>query len=134
MNDASYAAEAEKIRAFVLENGVVDGAVIKFLGTTWVDASLIHVSTPYRLLAPNDPIMRATIARLETELLVPGGGIHRYVADNYYGGGEWILLPPISVCTMSNAAMADRARALRPGSKAKPIATSICPNRLKTTC
>ncbi len=36
--------------------------------------------------------MRATAARIETDLTGATGGVHRYRADTFYGGGEWILL------------------------------------------
>ena len=87
-----FSDEAGRIKEFVLANGVKNGALVKFIGTDWVDASLIHAATPYRLLDVTDPIMVQTVARLESELVVEGGSIHRYVEDNYYGGGEWILL------------------------------------------
>lgn len=68
------------------------GRLTKFADSTDVDASLIGVATPYRLLLPYDPIIQATVARIETDLHCPGGGVHRYLADTYYGGGEWVLL------------------------------------------
>jgi GH15 family glucan-1,4-alpha-glucosidase len=92
LNDRTYRDEATRIKTFVLHRGVKDGHLVKFIGTDWVDASLIHASTPYRLLEPDDPIMQATIAKLESDLIFNGDGLHRYVEDNYYGGGEWLLL------------------------------------------
>jgi GH15 family glucan-1,4-alpha-glucosidase len=80
------------IRAYVLEQGVHDGRLVKSVGNPAVDASLVGVATPYRLLAPGDALMRATVARIETDLRREDGGVHRYVADTYYGGGEWLLL------------------------------------------
>jgi GH15 family glucan-1,4-alpha-glucosidase len=32
------------------------------------------------------------VARVEAELVSPGGGVHRHPDDVYYGGGEWLLL------------------------------------------
>jgi GH15 family glucan-1,4-alpha-glucosidase len=32
------------------------------------------------------------VARVEHELVGPGGGVHRHPEDVYYGGGEWLLL------------------------------------------
>ena len=32
------------------------------------------------------------MTRIEQELLVPGGGVRRYLGDTFYGGSEWILL------------------------------------------
>lgn len=113
LQEGRYAEEAAQIRQFVLDHGVVDGSAIKFIGSTWVDASLIHLSMPYRLLAPSDPIMHATVNRLENELLVPGGGIHRYVEDNYYGGGEWILLTAYLALHYIERGEIERAQNLR---------------------
>jgi|DewCreStandDraft_2_1066082.scaffolds.fasta_scaffold01506_2 GH15 family glucan-1,4-alpha-glucosidase len=83
---------ADEIRRFVLAQGVRDGHLVKHVGSAVVDASLIGVATPYRLLTPDDPIMRATAARIEADLRPQGGGVHRYAQDTYYGGGEWVLL------------------------------------------
>jgi len=78
------------IRGFVLERCVVDGRLAKFVGSDLVDASLLGAATPYGLLAPDDPIMAATVARIERDLR--RGGVRRYREDTYYGGGEWLLL------------------------------------------
>jgi GH15 family glucan-1,4-alpha-glucosidase len=51
----------------------------------------VAVSTPFDLLAADDPVMQATVERIEAEL-VHDGGVHRYRSDTYYGGGEWLLL------------------------------------------
>ncbi len=110
---------ADRVRDFALTHGVQDGHLVKSIvppeGTpalgssssavvgeasptvggppsAAVDASLIGVSTPHRLLSPTDPLMQATVARIETDLHCEGGGVHRYRADTYYGGGEWVLL------------------------------------------
>ncbi|MEO5951105.1 MAG: glycoside hydrolase family 15 protein [Chloroflexia bacterium] len=91
--DALAASEsALLIRRFVLENCVIDGALAKFVGNSAVDANLIHVSVPYNLLTPEDPIMRRTAERIQSELRTNNDGVHRYTDDSYYGGGEWILL------------------------------------------
>jgi GH15 family glucan-1,4-alpha-glucosidase len=99
----SFVEAADKVKAFVLSHGVGDGHLLKWVvpqpgamaGTppsSVVDASLIGVATPYRLLSPADPAMRATVARIEANLHRPGGGVYRYRDDTYYGGGEWLLL------------------------------------------
>ncbi len=78
------------IRAFVLERCVVEGRLVKFIGSELVDASLLGAATPYGLFAPDDPIMIATVARIERDLRARG--VRRYLQDTYYGGGEWLLL------------------------------------------
>ncbi|HQY26956.1 MAG TPA: hypothetical protein PLL45_18905, partial [Thermoflexales bacterium] len=82
---------AADIRAFVLTEGVQDGRLRKFAGLdSGVDAALLGATMPYGLLRVDDPIARATVAKIERDL--KGGGVHRYATDTYYGGGEWILL------------------------------------------
>jgi GH15 family glucan-1,4-alpha-glucosidase len=49
------------------------------------------MATPYRVVSPDDPVMSAAVDKIETTLR-QNGGVHRYAADTYYGGGEWILL------------------------------------------
>lgn len=66
------------------------GRLTKFAGGGSVDANLLWVSTPFRLLEPDDPIMTCTVAEIERRLA--GGGVRRYPEDTYYGGGEWVLL------------------------------------------
>lgn len=67
------------------------GRLPKWLGGDAVDASLIAASTPFGMVAPDDPITVATIEAIEANL-VNAGGVHRYADDTYYGGGEWLLL------------------------------------------
>jgi GH15 family glucan-1,4-alpha-glucosidase len=57
-----------------------------------VDGNLLWLCEPFQLFTPDHPIMAATIERIETDLKTAHGGIRRYATDEYYGGGEWILL------------------------------------------
>ncbi len=88
--DAS-AATARAIEAAVRADASRLGHLAKWFGGAAVDASLVAVSTPFDLLASDDPLMGATIERIEAGL-VHDGGVHRYPSDTYYGGGEWLLL------------------------------------------
>ena len=81
------------IRHFVLAHGLTPGGELaKSVGLDMVDANLIGVAVPHRLLEPDDPVMRRTIARIERDLHAARSGIHRHVEDVYYGGGAWVLL------------------------------------------
>jgi GH15 family glucan-1,4-alpha-glucosidase len=82
---------ADGIRAAVLREGVVDGRLSAHLCEGGLDASLLAVATPFDLMDPGDPVMAATRAAIEAELVV-GGGVHRHAEDEFYGGGLWILL------------------------------------------
>ncbi len=91
-----------------------EGAFTKWDGTKAVDASLLWVAVPYGLLTPDDPAFAATLARIEAELVSPDGGVHRYAADTYYGGGEWLLLTAaIGRVYLRRGAPGDRQRAER---------------------
>ena len=79
------------IKQYLYEEGVSQGHFVKFVGSEQVDASLLGLATPYCVVNPDHPIMRATAAQIETTLRM-GGGVHRYPTDTYYGGGEWVLL------------------------------------------
>lgn len=92
LDDPSISEPLDAIREAVLEKGVREGHLVKYFGSNEVDANLIGISTPYRLLEPDDSIMQATVARIEAELRQEEGGVHRYGKDTYYGGGEWVLL------------------------------------------
>lgn len=108
-------ATVERIKDFVLEHGVHDGHLIKQIrGEDVVDSSLLWATMPFGehgLLQPAEPLMRATAARIERDLLGQGGGVHRYLKDSYYGGGEWILLT--ALLGEYRASIGDRAGAIR---------------------
>lgn len=79
------------IKQLLFQKGVSDGRFVKYLGNSEVDASLLGLALPYRVVPLDDPLMLATVARIEMDLR-EGGGVHRYLADTYYGGGAWLLL------------------------------------------
>jgi GH15 family glucan-1,4-alpha-glucosidase len=69
------------------------GHLIKDLdGEDEVDGNLVALAVPNGVYAQDDPILRATVAHIESDLRRDDGGVHRYAADTYYGGGEWVLL------------------------------------------
>jgi GH15 family glucan-1,4-alpha-glucosidase len=88
---ANFATVAGRIRDAVRADATSRGHLAKWLGGEAVDASLVAVATPFRLLEPDDPLMAATVRRIEADLLREGG-VHRYAGDTYYGGGQWPLL------------------------------------------
>jgi GH15 family glucan-1,4-alpha-glucosidase len=82
---------AVELASLVRADGARLGHLAKWLGGDTVDASLIAVATPFDMLEADDPMMTATIDRIESDL-VHEGGVHRYALDTFYGGGEWLLL------------------------------------------
>jgi GH15 family glucan-1,4-alpha-glucosidase len=87
---------ASQIKACTLSAGAYAGHLIKQIdGEDVVDASLLWACVPFQehgLLPLSEPVMQATVTRIERDLLGRSGGVHRYSADTFYGGGEWILL------------------------------------------
>jgi GH15 family glucan-1,4-alpha-glucosidase len=81
----------ETIRKFIREHGTANGRLIKSVGDHSVDASLLWLALPYRIVDVDDPLMIRTVQAIEEELRA-GYGVHRYPADTYYGGGQWLLL------------------------------------------
>jgi GH15 family glucan-1,4-alpha-glucosidase len=82
---------AEEVREVILDECVAHGRFVKHIGNAAVDASLLWLSTPFSVLAEGDPLMTATVDEIERTLSVTGG-LRRYAADTFYGGGEWVLL------------------------------------------
>jgi GH15 family glucan-1,4-alpha-glucosidase len=81
---------AAAIHALVLEQGVHNGHLVKWLGNTTVDASLVACITPFELLTPDSPLAERTYHEVLRQLT--RDGVYRYRGDTYYGGGQWLLL------------------------------------------
>jgi len=82
---------AGRIRTLVDTEGVVDGHLAKWLGSDAVDGSLPACIVPFGLVDPGGTLAAGTLAAVSRDLDVDGG-VHRYRADVFYGGGQWILL------------------------------------------
>lgn len=92
LNRAELHDVAAKIKAYIFKNMVSDGKFMKSVGNPIVDASLIGMTTPYRLVEPGDPLLVATVKQIEADIYAVGSGIHRFRSDVYYGAGAWPLL------------------------------------------
>lgn len=97
---------AEAAARLIRERGTVDGRLVKWLGSTAVDASLAALIAPLGVVSGE--LGRATIAELERQLVVDGG-THRFTTDTYYGGGQWPLLS--CFIGLAQARLGDTARA-----------------------
>jgi GH15 family glucan-1,4-alpha-glucosidase len=101
----------EAIRTYILNSAEANGYFVKYMGTPSVDASLLGLATPYRVVDPRHPYMVETARRIE-HTLNQGGGVHRYATDTYYGGGEWVLLSGWLGWYYAETGHPDRARKL----------------------
>jgi GH15 family glucan-1,4-alpha-glucosidase len=80
---------AESIRSLVEAEGLSDGHLSKWLGSSAVDGSLPACVVPFGLASGE--VGAGTLAAVARDLDVDGG-VHRFTADVFYGGGQWILL------------------------------------------
>ena len=81
------------IQKFALTNGIApDGHFMKFLGNPEVDANLLWLAIPYNMVDIHHPAFTKTLEKIERDIYYPHGGVYRYRADTYFGGGEWLLL------------------------------------------
>lgn len=95
---------AQEVRQFLLAHAIHEGKFVKHitpakgakpfspLTESGVDSSLLGLVIPYGAFDLDDPVVLQTVAAIESDLHLPGGGVYRYKEDVYYGGGEWILL------------------------------------------
>jgi GH15 family glucan-1,4-alpha-glucosidase len=96
--------------ALALSQGVADGHLVKWLGTTAVDGSLPSCVVPFGLAEPGSDLAAGTLAQVVADLDVDGG-VHRFRADVFYGGGQWLLLSALLGWNL--AAAGDKTGALR---------------------
>lgn len=87
----THSVVTDEICQRLLANAQLFGHFVKFSNQPAVDASLLGLAVPYKVVALDDPFMLKTIEYLESTILL-AGGVHRYAEDSYYGGGAWILL------------------------------------------
>lgn len=115
---AACALAAAEIEHLVRAEGLTRGRgtdpaaphLAKWLGSQAVDASLASCVVPFGLLEVGSPLARATLDAVGRDL-ERDGGVHRFRADVFYGGGQWLLL----ACLLgwNRAAAGDTDAALR---------------------
>lgn len=84
-------AVVKKIGDVLTTRGTVDGHLTKWLGTAEVDGSLSALIAPLGLIDPHSDLAGATLAAIEREISAEGG-VYRFRADTFFGGGRWPLL------------------------------------------
>jgi GH15 family glucan-1,4-alpha-glucosidase len=85
------AQKAEEVAEHIHSRMRIGSRFAKSSANSGVDASLLWLALPFGVVSPDDPAMAGTAAAIEDELLLDGG-VRRYAADRYYGGGAWPLL------------------------------------------
>ena len=81
----------DDIRELIAQRGVRDGRLVKWLDDDAVDGSLAAAIAPLGVIDPSSELASRTLDAIERRLTVDGG-VHRYLGDTFYGGGQWALL------------------------------------------
>ena len=126
---AIAATTADAAARLVRERGTVDGRLVKWLGSTAVDASLAALVAPLGVVPGTSGLGGATIAELERQLVVDGG-THRFTTDTYYGGGQWPLLSCFVGLAQASAGNDARARELLEWAAGTVRATGTMPEQV----
>ncbi len=92
----------------ILDRGLTNEHLAKWVGSEAVDASLLAVVFPLRVVEPKGALGLATTAAIDEQLNV-GGGVHRYLADTFFGGGQWPLLSCLLGLGFEAAGLHERA-------------------------
>jgi len=71
------------------------------LGPDAIDGSALLVLGSFGPFSPTHAIVSDTLRAVETSLVVDGG-VHRYLDDEYYGGGLWIVLAGALACAQAS--------------------------------
>lgn len=101
---------SDSIRTTILKQGLSGGHLAKWLGSADVDASALSAVAPFGLFPATGDIGAATLDAIDRGLNVDGG-VHRYLADTFFGGGQWPLLS--CFLGLGFAAQGDRRRAVQ---------------------
>ena len=101
---------ADRCVSLIHAQGTHDGRLAKWLGGTDIDASLLAVATLYDVLPLDDPLVTRTVEEVDRRLT--DGGVHRYEADTFYGGGQWPILASLLAWHHARAGDLDRAAQL----------------------
>jgi len=106
---ARASAVAAECRETVMEQGTNQGHLVKWVGSTEVDASLLGIIAPLGVVEATSALGLASIRAIDDQLNVDGG-VHRYLDDTFFGGGQWPLLS--CMLGLAQAAAGDRGSAL----------------------
>jgi len=91
VGDESFLESAASISAQVIDSAAQLGHFAKSNENQDVDASVLWLGTPFRVVAPSDPHFARTVSMVEDRLTLEGG-LRRYPTDTYFGSGAWPVL------------------------------------------
>jgi len=87
---AAARARVAELDALIAGPGTANGHLVRWLGGTEVDGSLLACLVPFEVVDPTGPVATRTYQQIRDQLLREG--VYRYLGDTFYGGGEWLIL------------------------------------------
>jgi GH15 family glucan-1,4-alpha-glucosidase len=99
----------EQLAEVIATQGVRGTHLVKWVDSPELDGSLLALLAPLAVIEPASEVGLGTIDAIEGQL-VADGGVYRFRADTFYGGGRW----PLLTCFLGLAknAAGDRAGAM----------------------
>jgi GH15 family glucan-1,4-alpha-glucosidase len=91
LDDDDLAERASTVRSQVRDSALRLGRYVKSSESDDVDASILWLATPFRVVEPSDRYFAETVRTIE-QLLRLDGGLRRYPTDTYFGSGAWPVL------------------------------------------
>ncbi len=91
LDDTDLLDRAEAVRGLARAGAARLGRYVKSSECDDVDASLLWLSTPFRLVERGDDHFAQTVRAIEEQLTFIGG-LRRYPGDTYFGSGAWPVL------------------------------------------
>jgi len=91
LDDPALDERADALRAWLLDDARRYGRFRKSDHSHEVDASLLWLCEPFRVVPSGERAFVETVRRISAELDLDGG-VRRYPSDTYYGGGAWPVL------------------------------------------
>lgn len=118
-----------EIRALITARGTHNGHLVKWLDSHEVDGSLTAIIAPLGFIDPHSELATNTIAEVDRQLSV-SGGVHRYVKDVFYGGGQWPLLSCFLGLAKAASGDTDGARASLEWASGTATADGLMPEQV----
>ncbi len=81
----------EKMKDAILNNFVENNYLKRSTDNNQTDISLLSLVVPFKIIKPDDLLIKNTIDKFEKELRMSNGGYMRYQWDSYKGGNTWII-------------------------------------------
>jgi len=91
LDDKDLLERARSVQLRARESAVRLGRYVKSTESDDVDASVLWLSTPFRVVEPDDSHFARTVRTIEQSLNLDGG-LRRYPTDSYFGSGAWPVL------------------------------------------